>query len=296
MHRPSSTATLGLSLIIAMGALLSSHDVLGAASQDGADKGSIRSSKSGTKSECGAEVRGCAAIFRPGVLTIFGELHGTNEAPAFIGNMACRAAQFGLAVRVGLEIPASLQPKVNVFLASKGSRNDVELLTTGQFWLSDDGRSSKAMLALFDKIRQLKQSDQDVDVYLFDVSAMNMADRDKRDKRMAENILSALTMSPQAVHFVLTGNLHARTNQKRYMGWQIIQRHKQTTSLNIGYRSGSAWICTSDGCGESKLGGNDRGDNQFVEILDRRNRNGYHGVFYVGDVTASPPVRDVGEK
>src|SRR5690348_2907247 len=54
---------------------------------------------------CGAEPAGLAALFHPGALIVFGELHGTAESPAFVASAACHAASRGQEVAVGLEIP-----------------------------------------------------------------------------------------------------------------------------------------------------------------------------------------------
>jgi|GEM_PF-302965 len=232
-------------------------------------------------------VRGVEALLKPGMLTLLGEVHGTAEVPAFLGNLAHRALQSDLPVRIGLEIPNNLQSNVDTFLASQGNRQDVGFLTQGSFWNAQDGRSSKAIVGLLDKIRRLKQDNQDIAIFLFDVPTMSIGGR---DKQMAENILSDLAAYPRAVHLVLTGNLHARTNSVRFMGWHILQRHKQIISLNLAHSGGSAWVSNRDGRGPIHYGGTDRGEEPFIERLASWDGEAYHGFFYVGAITASPPA------
>ena len=141
--------------------------------------------------------------------------------------------------------------------------------------------------ALLDKVRRLKQTGKKIDIFLFDVPTTNVKGR---DKQMARNILADLATFPNAVHLVLTGNLHARTNSIRFMGWHIMQQHKKTISLNLSHSGGSAWVSNSDGVGPTRYGGSDRGEQQFIERLAEWDGEAYHGFFYVGAITASPPA------
>ncbi len=243
-------------------------------------------------SKCGVQVHDASALLQPGSITIFGELHGTQEAPTLVGNLACRAASSGLPVRVGLEIPSNMQPNLGAFLSSDGNQHDVEQLTQGIFWTYGDGRSSKAMLALIDRVRLLKQAGKNINVFLFDIATMDIA---SRDKHMAKNILSAIERDPNAVFLILTGNLHARTKPHRWMSWYIVQAHTHLVSLNMANARGSAWTCTRDGCGPMRMGGRDRGQQPFIERFDQPDDNGYNGLFYVGAVTASPPAKPEGD-
>ncbi len=242
----------------------------------------------GAKSH-GKSIRGYAGLMKPGLLTIFGELHGTTEAPAFVGKMVERAVESNKKVRLGLEIPINLQPNADAFLSSSGDEKAVQQLIQGEFWSYGDGRSSQAMVALFDKIRRLKQSNHDVDIFLYDMAKGNIHNR---DKIMADNILSAVQRSPESVYFVLTGNLHARINSQRYMGWHIMKSHRQTISLDISHSDGSAWLSTNEGRGPMQLRGVDRGEKPFIERRADWDGEAYHGFYYVGKISASTPAMD----
>ncbi|MEE8403997.1 MAG: hypothetical protein V3S17_01255 [candidate division Zixibacteria bacterium] len=44
------------------------------------------------------------ALFRPGVVVMLGEFHGTEQAPAAVMRMTCNALEHGPSVIVGLQI------------------------------------------------------------------------------------------------------------------------------------------------------------------------------------------------
>ena len=255
----------------------------------GRQQGQPSSESSGHASNisCGAKPTGIDSLLEPGALTVFGEMHGTAETPAFVANVTCHAAQNGREVIVGLEIPNSLQGQVDRFLQSAGAPADVEALVEGQFWTFEDGRSSKAMLALLDHLRLLAQTGMKLRVALFDGMFMS---QDQRDPGMAANIAAAIEKSPQAVTLILVGNLHARMDSERWMSWHLAKRHPRLRTLNVAYSGGSAWVCTGDGCGPMDLSGKDRGKEQFVELLAKPDDKGYGGLFYLGAVTASMPA------
>ena len=69
-------------------------------------------------------IEGLEPLLKPGRILMLGELHGTEESPAFILDVACNAAAKKLPVVVGLELRSDLQGSVDTFLASKGSDSD----------------------------------------------------------------------------------------------------------------------------------------------------------------------------
>jgi hypothetical protein len=246
-------------------------------------------SKSGQSriESCGARPTGIDSLLEPGALTIFGEIHGTTEIPAFFASVACHAAQGGREVVVGLEIPDSLQGQVDRFVQSGGAAADVEALVQGEFWTYEDGRSSKAMLALLDRLRLLAQGGAKLRVALFDGKFPGPG---QRDPGMAANISTGIEKTPRAVGLILVGNLHAKMDSERWMAWHLARRHPHLRTLGVAYSGGSAWVCTSSGCGPTELSGKDRGKEQFVELLAKPDDKGYGGRFYVGALTASMPA------
>jgi hypothetical protein len=84
------------------------------------------------------------------------------------------------------------------------------------------------------------------------------------------------------------------------MGLIIAEEVEDAIALDMAYNSGTAWICAAASkgekleCGVKETKGKDNGDRVFVHLWDDSDGNGFHGVFYVGPVTASlPAVRRV---
>ncbi|WP_313495429.1 hypothetical protein [Stenotrophomonas sp.] len=121
-------------------------------------------------------------------LLLVGEVHGTNETPALIGDLACASATSGSPVVVALEIPIEEQTSLDNFLASKGSDADQAALLATQFWARQpqDGRSSVAMLKLLHRLRTLRTEGAAISVLAVDDGMAG-----SRDAGMARHIRSA---------------------------------------------------------------------------------------------------------
>ncbi len=128
---------------------------------------------------------------------------------------------------------------------------------------------------------------------MFGFDGLFVADR---DKGMGNNIVERLqrTDLKSTVVLMLTGNLHARTNEERWMGWHVRKAFPQVVSLNNDFSGGSTWACTNDGCGPLALHGEDRGKAPFATFTNELDKYGYNGSFYVGKATASPPANKQG--
>ena len=93
---------------------------------------------------CTRHVAGLDALIKSGAILWFGEIHGSEESPRFVGDVACRAAAAGH-VQVGLEIAGDEQARIDRYLRSAGSPADRAALLDGPFWHQHDGRSSTGM-------------------------------------------------------------------------------------------------------------------------------------------------------
>lgn len=116
-------------------------------------------------------------------------------------------------------------------------------------------------------------------------------------------MLSHVRQAPGRFFLVVSGNIHPRTApglpwdaSLQPMGLLLSRKLENVRALDVAYNSGSAWICAVEGsnekleCGVRPARGKDNGDRFFVHLFNKQNEAGYHGVFYVGSVTASLPA------
>jgi hypothetical protein len=125
----------------------------------------------------------------------------------------------------------------------------------------------------------------------------------EREQAMADTVLSQVRKGSERFFLVVAGNIHPRTakglpwdKDYRPMGLLIAKEVEDAIALDMAYNSGTAWICAVGPkgekleCGVKETKGKDNGDRFFVHLWDGSDRNGFHGVFYVGPVTASLPA------
>src|SRR5690349_7626205 len=65
---------------------------------------------------------------------IFGEIRGTNEIPATVGEFVCRKSARASSVVLGLEIPEAEQASIDRYLSSAGMPGEQRQLVAGAFW------------------------------------------------------------------------------------------------------------------------------------------------------------------
>ena len=244
-------------------------------------------------------IDGIEPLLTPGTTLLLGEIHGTEESPAFALEVACHASAEGDPVVVGLELRSSEQERVDAFMNSEGTDEDRNALLAGPTWRASyqDGRASHAMVQLIDGLRKLRRDGRKVSVVLFDASGKNGGQQRERD--MARNLAAAAAASPGAVLVVLTGNMHSRVtkgtsrnSEYEPMGYLIGQEESvgRLISLNVAHAGGSAWICAPD-CGVSSLSGAHESSAWRIEIDDETRPPGHLGWYHVGAITASVPSR-----
>ncbi|RKG90251.1 hypothetical protein [Corallococcus terminator] len=256
--------------------------------------------------ECGQEIIGLKRRAKTGGVLLLGELHGTQEVPRFIAQAVCQLVTSGTPVSVGLELPVENEERVTTFVKSAGSEEDWLKLMEAPFWRSPypDGRGSEAVANMLEQLRQLRARGMDVEAFVYDHPKLS---GQKREDALAATVLGHVKAGPSRFHLVVSGNIHPRTAQglpwdKKYqpMGRLLKAQLKDVTALDMAYDSGSAWICAADtqgrklDCGVKQTKGKDNGDRFFVHVWDSPNKEGYHGVFYVGPVSASEPAIEKG--
>jgi hypothetical protein len=239
----------------------------------------------------------------PGSVVLFGETHGTQELPAFFGEAVCTTASSGLPVEVGIELPSADQGALDAFLASPGGRADVEALIATPFWTRDtqDGRSSQAMLALLERVRQLRAAGLTIHAFSFDLSANGA----EHEQGMAENIASHTKAHPEALAMVLVGEVHSWKEKGAPwdpkflpMGWYVREAGIRVRSLGRSTPAGTQWSCLGKSMADLKCEASTTparnpspsGRATGIEILPEPSKEGFDGLFVTPSITSSPPA------
>ena len=229
-------------------------------------------------------------------VVVLGEMHGTKETPALVGEYACMLAHNSATVIIGLEVATKEQAAIDSYLASNGSTEDRQKLIAGEFWQKSfqDGRSSRAMVSLIERLRQIKAIG-------FNVIVVAFAGGDAGttwDARMAGTLYKFIEPFPDAKIVVLTGNVHALNTkgmpfnpEQPPMAYFLAPL--KPVSLRVDYPLGTAWTCTSDGCGVHPIGSAEQPTTRSNEIvMDPGARDGYDGHIWIASANASLPAKD----
>lgn len=226
---------------------------------------------------------------------VFGELHGTNESPDFVGRFLCTAAMAGEPLVLALEIPTEEQSRIDSFLASGGDDRAVDDLLSGPFWHREfhDGRSSSAMVRLIRFASQLKADGKSVSVLAFAAY-----DNRSGDEAMADAIASALALNPSSRAVVLTGAGHAATTvgtswdpDFRPLGSFLAARY-ETRSFRMTSAGGSFWACVSGNCAVQQRNRSGVATAQPGELVLTDTTPGFSGYYFIGEMSASHPPHE----
>jgi hypothetical protein len=197
--------------------------------------------------QCSREIENLGAIAGAPII-LLGELHGLEAVPAFAIGLACRLAAAGTPVLLALEIPRQEQARIDAYLASKGGTPNETILLDGAFWRREfqDGRSSRARLALLDAARELRA--EGIPLRVVAVDDASVPDP-ARDSAMTSALLAA--KRPGETTLLLVGDLHARTKPGApwnpnivWAGVQLRAKEPKLVSLVNRFLGGEAWICT----------------------------------------------------
>jgi hypothetical protein len=226
---------------------------------------------------------------------IVGEIHGTTEAPAAFAQLVCAASEQGPVV-VALELPTSMQPQLDAFLAAPDAAMAVETLRSTIFGDAGraDGRTSFAMVEMMQSVRRLKAEGRDVTLRAFQPSHPRPAafDQNYYELDMAVAMVAAAAERPEARVLDLVGNIHASKTRFDRFDLMPAAAHlprKETVSLNVAQQGGQSWSCQADGCrvydSMARYDVEARG-----VIMGPVSEGAWDGVLAVGPVTASPPA------
>lgn len=252
---------------------------------------------------------------------VFGEFHGTRQAPAFIGNIACALASRKQRILVAIEQHSP----------DNGALQDAWQLPANRFgqavrlvgWKGrKDGVASEAMFAMLVRLHELKTTGLPIDIVAFnsdDAQAQrfaNLARQGPHEAAQAENIHEAASRGSYDQVLVLVGSFHA--GKARYgegaesfdpMAARLAS-FGPVVSLDMRFAAGTTWNCiTKPGvkfipghpppadaidCGLHELKGDpDLKRAPFIGLgafPGEEPDTGYDGFFWLGPVSGSPPL------
>jgi hypothetical protein len=237
-----------------------------------------------------------ARLAAPNVIILLGELHGTDQAPRFIGDLACTLTRRGIPITVGLELPIELSDRLQRMLtADRRNETDWQTVLTGTW---QDGRRSTAIATLIERLGDMRRAGANVELvsYAPDSAPTSQA----RDEGMSR-ALAALAAHHRTL-LVLSGNLHNRLRAGtavspiyRPAGFELARLIDATriVSLDMGYEAGTSWLCsgpTAAECGLRHLGGRHPMPWGAITLFDSLDAEGYNGRYGVGPITAALPA------
>jgi hypothetical protein len=249
-------------------------------------------------------IDGAAPLLRAGDLLVLGEMHGSEEFPSLIGDLAAEAAQRG-PVTVHLELLQSEQARIDGLVTGSvpdSPPRDGPWVKPGQY-----GVTSAAMWKLLLRLAAISRESHRVRIHLFDPGSPgqpDLADARARDKGMAAAVARDVHEHLGDVHVALVGNVHAR--QSHGVPWDpdydpfarlVAQAGVRTTSLLGTYTAGSLWTCEApepSSCGAHPFAGNAReiSPSRRLALGAPPGDGGYTGTAFVGAVHVSRPASE----
>lgn len=187
---------------------------------------------------------------------VFGELHGTQQSPAFVRNLACALAKSGKKVLVAVELDASLLSTFDYAWAQPHDAFATTLLSKG--WAGrQDGVASTAMLDMISDLHRLSKRGHRVRVVPFNgprdedqrARLATLAAQNAHEASQAENIVRTSRARHYDYTLVLVGGLHASKQPVVLQRITVdpmarrLAKHGRVVSLKMRSAGGTAWVC-----------------------------------------------------
>ncbi|NVJ20142.1 hypothetical protein HUW62_02750 [Myxococcus sp. AM011] len=253
---------------------------------------------------CGEAMRGLPEVLDLGLTLLVGEQLGSREAPAVVGELVCQVAEAGLPVALGLSIPRTEQERVDRYLASAGAPSDQDALLEGRFWQRpyQDGRSSRAIMDLIDRVRAMRMAGLSVTLLAYDT---DLAGGSKRDGLQAAFWNQRREAQRAEVQVILAGNTHTRTIagtpwDQDFTPMAHLLKSRHLVVLEMSYAQGTRWGCDLDREGKLQcglIGSTPSGKvaalpglSPSITSFDTPTPEGTHGMLYVGALSPSLPA------
>lgn len=251
---------------------------------------------------------------------VFGELHGTEQGPHFVGSLACALVQNGESILIAIEHSAMNDPALQAAWNTSDESFEERLAGVGWFGRRD-GVASVAMFNLVTGLHRLKERGLPISIVAFNGLSdeeqfrrlSNLPGQGPHEAAQAENIRNAALSGDYDRVLVLVGNLHARKDLVDRYGPAFepmarrLSRYGRVVSLDMSYGKGSSWNCILKPgvvfgkpigdkdieCGAQPTPGTATYEQApFIKIDPTSEEDAsepYDGFFWVGPVSASPP-------
>jgi hypothetical protein len=236
-----------------------------------------------------------ARLASPNAVIMLGELHGTEQAPRFVGDLACTLSTRGLPVTVALELPIESSALLaRLVTDDRPNAGEWEALFSSTI---QDGRRSAAIAGLVERLAAMHHAGANIEAASY---APDSAPAQERDEGMSRAL--ATLAGKGRVLVVLSGNLHNRLRagtaispQYRPAGFGLAKliAPERIVSLDVGYDAGTAWLCAGPkpaDCGIHHVNARHPAPWGSVALFDSLDAEGYGGRFGVGAITAALPA------
>jgi hypothetical protein len=255
-----------------------------------------------------SKVAGLEFLLKERTVLLLGEIPGTVESPRFVADLLCNVLASGHTAAVALQLPETEGAVVARYLDSAGSLEDRRALLTESQELSLylDGRFSESMVGLLESIRQLRVRGGVIDLHLFvppDVDSLTRQNLSTVERPMAVAVWEAIEEVEVDLFIVLAGLTHTRVipgseldPDYKPMGYILAQWNPEwrLLSLALSHSGGTAWMCTTRNeidCRAVPVTGGGWGEPNSIYIYGDLAETGYDGLYFVGDISHSPPAR-----
>lgn len=163
---------------------------------------------------------------------ILGEMHGTVQQPRFFGNLVCNLS-LRHPLNVLIELATSSTPAIQAYVASDGSPEAKRLFLSDAIWDPKiaDGRNSEAMFELIERLRKLKQSGADLQVYGTQPDYLETADQFYGELARANDWAKIAASRSQALNVVFVGAAHAALKDNGRYGFIPAAGHLRPSDI-----------------------------------------------------------------
>ena len=254
------------------------------------------------------QVAGLSFLLKEPTVLLLGEIPGTVESPQFVAELLCNVVASGRTAAVALQLPEAESDVVTKYLASAGSREDRRSLLSESHELANylDGRFSESMVGMLESIRELRARGGEIGIRLIvppEVDSLTRQNLSTVERPMAVTVWEAIEEFEADLFIVLAGLTHTRMipgseldADYKPMGYILSQWNPEwrLLSLALSHSGGTAWMCTSRSkvdCGAVPVTGGGWGEPNSVYIYGDVAETGHHGLYFVGNISHSPPAR-----